>query len=206
MCLPAAIRVAYSKAKIGFVFSRRGIIMEAVSSFFLPKLIGTSRALHLTTTGAVYPAEHPLFGTLFSETLPSPEATLQRALELANEVAANTSTISTKLMRDLMYRAPGTAEEAHLLDSRVIYGLFGGPDNTEARSRLPSSSCIILTIAGRQVVLREAPAEFHGTIPSGCAVGMAVVAADRHQRTGEGWTYLQAVENNFMTVSKICQG
>lgn len=131
MCLPAAIRVAYSKAKIGFVFSRRGIIMEAVSSFFLPKLIGTSRAVHLTTTGAVYPAEHPLFGTLFSETLPSPQATLSRALELADEVAKNTSTISTKLMRDLMYRAPTTAEEAHLLDSRVIYGLFGSKDNTE---------------------------------------------------------------------------
>lgn len=129
MCLPAAIRVAYSKAKIGFVFSRRGIIMEAVSSFFLPKLIGTSRSLHLTTTGSVYPAEHPLFGTLFSELLPSPEATVARALELADEVAKNTSTISTKLMRDLQYRGPSTAEETHLLDSRVIHGLFGSADN-----------------------------------------------------------------------------
>lgn len=131
MCLPAAIRVVYAKAKIGFVFARRGIIMEACSSFFLPKLIGLSRALHLTMTGGVYPAEHPLMRELFSEILPTPEATLKRALELADEIAKNTSTVSTKLMRDLMYRGPPSAEETHLLDSRIIKGLFGGPDNEE---------------------------------------------------------------------------
>lgn len=131
MCLPATIRVAYAKAKIGFVFSRRGIIMEACSSFFLPRLIGHSRALHLTTTGSVYPADHPLFGTLFSEILPTPEATLKRGLEIADEIAKNTSTVSTKMMRDLMYRGPDSAEGAHLLDSKVIHGLFGGKDNTE---------------------------------------------------------------------------
>ena len=131
MTLPCAIRIAYSKAKIGFVFAQRGIIMEAVSSFFLPKLIGTSRALHLTTTGSVYQASDPLFGHLFSETCATPDATVNRALELADQIAKNTSTVSTKLMRDLMYRGPPTAEETHLLDSRVIYGLFGGADNTE---------------------------------------------------------------------------
>lgn len=131
MCLPATIRVAYAKAKIGFVFARRGLIMEAASHYFLPKLIGLSRALHLTTTGGVYPAEHPLMRELFSEVLPSPEATVKRALELADEIAKNTSTVSTKLMRDLMYRGPGSAEEAHVLDSRIIYQLFGGKDNLE---------------------------------------------------------------------------
>lgn len=131
MCLPATIRVAYAKAKIGFVFSRRGIIMEACSHYFLPKLIGLSRALHLTTTGSVYPAEHPLMRELFSEILPTPEATVARALELADEIAKNTSTVSTKLMREMMYRAPASAEEAHLLDSKIIHGLFGTKDNTE---------------------------------------------------------------------------
>jgi len=63
-----------------------------------------SRAMHLITTGSVYPASHPLLTSLFSEVLPTPEATLARALELADEVAKNTSTVSTKLMRDLMYR------------------------------------------------------------------------------------------------------
>lgn len=131
MVLPACIRVVYAKAKVGFVFARRGIVMEACSHYFLPKLIGLSRALHLTTTGGVYTADNPLLKELFSEVLPTPEATLARALELADEIAKNTSTVSTKLMRDMMYRGPTSAEEAHLLDSRILYGLFGTPDNLE---------------------------------------------------------------------------
>lgn len=90
-----------------------------------------SKALHLVTTGSVYPADHKLLDGLFSELLPSPEAVLPRALELAVEIATNTSSVSTNLMRELMYRNPGTAEGTHLLDSTVIYGLFGGKDNTE---------------------------------------------------------------------------
>lgn len=105
--------------------------MEACSHYFLPKLIGLSRALHLIATGGVYPAEHPLMRELFSEILPTPEATVKRALELADEIAKNTSTVSTKLMRDLMYYGPSSAEEAHLLDSRIIHGLFGSKDNNE---------------------------------------------------------------------------
>ena len=131
MTLPACIRVAYAKAKIGFVFARRGLIMEAASSYFLPRLIGLSRALHLCTTGAVYPADHPLFNTLFTEIMPTPEATLARALELADDIAQNTSVVSTKLMRDLMFRGPDSAEGAHLLDSRIIHSMFGSKDNHE---------------------------------------------------------------------------
>jgi len=131
MTLPAVIRVAYAKAKVGFVFSRRGIIMEACSSYFLPRLIGLSRAIHLCTTGSVYTADHPLLNTLFTEVMPTPEATLARAMELADDIAKNTSVISTKLMRDLMWRGPDSAEGAHLLDSRVIHGLFGSKDNNE---------------------------------------------------------------------------
>ena len=89
------------------------------------------KALHLVTTGGVYPADHPLLNGLFSETLDAPEKVLVRALELAEEIATNTSAVSTNLMRELMYRNPGTAEETHLLDSSVIYNLFGGKDNIE---------------------------------------------------------------------------
>ncbi|PGH02783.1 hypothetical protein AJ79_07548 [Helicocarpus griseus UAMH5409] len=131
MTLPATIRLATRGSKIGFVFSRRGLVMEAASSFFLPRLIGYSRALHLTATGATYPAEHELFGSLFSEVLPTGEATVKRALELAGDIAKNTSGVAVSLMREMMYRGPGSAEEAHLLDSKVIYGLFGGRDNEE---------------------------------------------------------------------------
>lgn len=89
------------------------------------------RALHVVTTGSVYPANHPLWEGLFSETLDSPEKVLPRALELADEVAKNTSTVSTNLMRELMYRNPGTAEGTHLLDSAVLYSIYGGKDNLE---------------------------------------------------------------------------
>jgi enoyl-CoA hydratase/carnithine racemase len=105
--------------------------MEACSSFFLPRLIGLSRALHLTTTGSVLPANHPLLLELFSEILPTPEDTMRRAFELADDIAKNTSLVSTKLMRDLMYRGPQSAEAAHLLDSRILHDLYGRKDNVE---------------------------------------------------------------------------
>jgi len=131
MTLPMAIRIAPSSAKIGFVFARRGLVMEAASSYFLPKLIGLSRAMHLVTTGSTYPANHKLLSGLFSETLDNPADVLPRALEVATEYTENCSGVSWALMRDMMWRNPGTAEEAHLLDSRIIYELFSTPDNKE---------------------------------------------------------------------------
>lgn len=130
MTLPMNIRIVSEKAKIGFVFARRGIVMEAASSFFLPKLIGYSKAMHLVTTGSVYPSTSPLFSELFSEILP-PEKVLPRALEIAHDVAKNTSAVSTHLMKDLMWRNPGSAEATHLLDSKVLLELFSGKDKQE---------------------------------------------------------------------------
>lgn len=104
--------------------------MEAASSYFLPRLIGLSKAMHLVTTGAVYPATHPLFSELFTEILPA-EKVLPRALELADEIARNTSAVSTALMKDLMWRNPGSAEETHLLDSKILLELFDGLDKKE---------------------------------------------------------------------------
>jgi enoyl-CoA hydratase/carnithine racemase len=149
LTLPACIRVAYARAKVGFVFSRRGVVMEACSSYFLPRLIGHSRAIHLAATGDTYTADHRLFNTLFSEVCATPEATLARALELAYNLALKTSTVSTKMMRDLMYRGPGSVEEAHLLDSQLIYGLYGRKDNLE----------------GVQSFLQKRPVNFKGQMP-----------------------------------------
>jgi enoyl-CoA hydratase/carnithine racemase len=149
MVLPSCIRLAYEKAKIGFVFGRRGLVMEACSSFFLPRLIGHSKALYLTTTGAVYSADSPHFGDLFNELLPTPEATLARAFELAEEIVKNTSTVSNKMMRDLMYRGPDSAESTHLLDSKIIHGLYGRKDNLE----------------GIESFLEKRAANFIGNIP-----------------------------------------
>ncbi|KAK5131792.1 hypothetical protein LTR08_000547 [Meristemomyces frigidus] len=148
MTLPMSIRIAYKDAKIGFVFARRGLIMEACSSYFLPRLIGMSKALHLTTTGSTYPASHPLLDDLFSETLSESSAVLPRALEIADEIVKNTSTVSTYLMRELMYRDAGSAEGQHLLDSRVVYELFSSKDNKE----------------GVQAFLNKRPVKFTGTM------------------------------------------
>ncbi len=127
MTLPMTIRIAYRGAKIGFVFARRGIVMEACSSFFLPRLIGHSRALAACTTGLTYLAEDKIWDGLFTEVCEKPEDVLPRALKVAEEVVRNTSVVSTYLMREMMFRDRGSPEGQHLLDSRVIYELFGSP-------------------------------------------------------------------------------
>ncbi|CEL06095.1 Putative Enoyl-CoA hydratase/isomerase family protein (AFU_orthologue; AFUA_1G01890) [Aspergillus calidoustus] len=131
MVLPAAIRIAHETSKYGFVFARRGITMESCSSYFLPRLIGFSRANYLVTTGAVYPSTSPHFGGLFQETMPEQTQVLPRALALATEIAENVSPMASALNRELMWRGPDSAEEAHLLESEVIYHRFISPDQKE---------------------------------------------------------------------------
>src|SRR5262249_16391485 len=131
LTLPTAIRLAPKDAKIGFVFGRRGLVMEAASSYFLPRLIGFARAMHLVSTGATYPASHKLFDGLFREVLERGEGVLPRALEITTEITENCSGVSWALMRDKMWRNPGTAEETHLLESRIMYSMFTSKDNKE---------------------------------------------------------------------------
>lgn len=107
-----------------------------------------SKALHLVTTGATYPANHPLLSSLFSETLSKPEDVLPRAIEIAEDIVKNTSLISTFVMRELMYRDTGSAEGQHLLDSRLIYEMFSTKDNQE----------------GVQAFLKKRPVNFQGTM------------------------------------------
>jgi enoyl-CoA hydratase/carnithine racemase len=125
MTLPCTLRLVWSKAKVGFVFSQRGVIAEACSSFFLPRLIGTSRALQLAITGNVYPAEHKAFDGLFSELVDRQQDVLPKALEYAELLAEKTSTVSTFMIREMFYRGAGSAEEAHLLESRVMANMRG---------------------------------------------------------------------------------
>lgn len=131
MTLPMAIRVAWEGAKVGFVFSQRGVVMEAASSFFLPRLIGHSRAIYLTTTGSVIPASSPHFGDLFHALLLSPHDVLPHALGIAEQIASQTSTVSTYLMREMMWRNPGSAEGTHLLDSQIMWELYETEDKKE---------------------------------------------------------------------------
>lgn len=134
MTLPACIRVAWEGAKVAVPFSRRGLTLESCSAFYLPKLIGLSNALHITTTGAAYPATDPSVRGLFSRLLPSPEETLAHAIDVAIDIAENTSITSTKLMRDMMVYCPPTPEQTHILDSRVFISIVGSEDNMEGIS------------------------------------------------------------------------
>ncbi|EJP69424.1 hypothetical protein ACQRIT_002742 [Beauveria bassiana] len=148
MTLPATVRVASSQAKCGFVFAQRGFCMEACSSFFLPRLIGTSKAMHLVSTGAVYPATHRLFDDLFSEVV-EPAQVLPTALKIAEGMAQNCSIVSTQVMKDMMYSGPKSPEEAHLLESKIFYSLTC-PDTDSAE--------------GVQSFLQKRPPKFTGTM------------------------------------------
>ncbi|KAJ5493481.1 Enoyl-CoA hydratase AFT3-1 [Penicillium diatomitis] len=134
MTLPAIIRVAYEKGKYGFVFGRRGIVMESCSSYFLPRLVGFSNASYLVSIGAVFPPSSKHFGDLFNEVIAESSQVLPRALEIASEIAENVSPTSQYLNRALMWRNPGTPEEAHLLESAVICQIFGTADQNEGVS------------------------------------------------------------------------
>jgi enoyl-CoA hydratase/carnithine racemase len=121
MTLPMDIRIASTAARIGFVFARRGVVPEACSTWFLPRLVGPSQAAEWVYTGRVFPAEEALAGRLVSRVV-APERLLPAARELAREIAQHTSAISVALSRQLMWRLLGADHpmEAHRLDSRCM--------------------------------------------------------------------------------------
>ncbi|KAF9887244.1 hypothetical protein FE257_010372 [Aspergillus nanangensis] len=131
MTLPAAIRICHAKSKYGFVFTRRGLPLESCSSYFLPRLIGLSRAMFLITTGGVYPPESRFFGDLFTEALPEADRVLPRALELASDIADNVSPMASALSRAMLWDGADSPEQAHLLESMVFHSRVGSHDHQE---------------------------------------------------------------------------
>jgi enoyl-CoA hydratase/carnithine racemase len=121
MTLPMDVRIASTSARFGFVFSRRGIVPEAASSWFLPRVVGISRALEWTYSGRVFDADEAFAGGLV-RSLHAPDELLPAARELAAEIAANTSAVSVALARQMMWRMLGAAHPmmAHRVDSRAI--------------------------------------------------------------------------------------
>jgi enoyl-CoA hydratase/carnithine racemase len=132
MMLPADVRIASENAKFGFVFARRGIVPEACSSWFLPRVVGISRALEWVTTGRVFGAQEALAGGLVSKVVPEAEL-LPAARALAREIADNTSAVSVALARQLLWKMLGADHpmEAHRIDSRAIYAMGQSPDGYE---------------------------------------------------------------------------
>jgi enoyl-CoA hydratase/carnithine racemase len=122
MTLPMDIRIASEDAKIGFVFARRGIVPEACSSWFLPRIVGISKAAELVYTGRIFRAGEEQHSGLFNHVVPA-STVLPRALEIAREIADNTSATSVALSKALLWHGLGDADPqtAHLNDSKCIY-------------------------------------------------------------------------------------
>jgi enoyl-CoA hydratase/carnithine racemase len=122
MQLPMDIRIASEDARFGFVFTRRGIVPEACSSWFLPRLVGISQALEWVYSGRVFSAQEALAGRLVSKVVP-PDQLLASARTLAREIADNTASVAVALSRQMMWKMLGADHpmEAHKVDSRGIF-------------------------------------------------------------------------------------
>jgi enoyl-CoA hydratase/carnithine racemase len=122
MTLPMDVRIAAAGAKIGFVFARRGIVPEACSSWFLPRLVGISQAMEWVATGRVFTAEEALAGGLVRSVHPVDEV-VPAARALAAEIATEAAPVSVALARRLMWTMLGASHpmEAHRADSRAMF-------------------------------------------------------------------------------------
>ncbi|WP_309606487.1 enoyl-CoA hydratase-related protein [Phenylobacterium sp.] len=135
LTLPMDIRIAASTARLGFVFARRGLVPEAGSAWFLPKLVGLPQALRWCLSGGLISAQEALAGGLVSETV-EPQDLLVRARAIAMEIAENTAPVSIALTRQMLWRYAGAPDPFDLLavDGRLSMELGAGPDVREGVS------------------------------------------------------------------------
>src|SRR5437588_990759 len=152
MTLPMDIRLAADDARFGFVFARRGIVPEAASSWFLPRVVGISQALEWVSTGRVFSAQEALSGGLVRSLHPGQEL-LDAARALAREIAENTAPVSVALARRMLWRMLGAEHPmlAHRADSR---GMFARGQSADARE-------------GVSAFLEKRPAEFPDRVSDG---------------------------------------
>jgi enoyl-CoA hydratase/carnithine racemase len=132
MQLPMDIRIASTEARYGFVFARRGLVPEAASSWFLPRLVGPQTALEWCFSGRVFPAaEAEKRGLVRS--LHAPDELLPAARAIAKDIVDNAAPVSVALTRQMIWRMSGqdVPMEAHKVDSRAIYRRGAGPDVRE---------------------------------------------------------------------------
>ncbi len=149
MQLPMDIRLASDNARYGFVFAKRGIVPEACSSWFLPRLVGPQQALEWCMTGRIFDAEEAKAGGLVRSVHPQAEL-MDVARALALEIAENTSAVSVAMTRAMLWRLPSEDHPmmAHRVDSRSIYKLSRGKDAME----------------GVQSFLEKRPPQFPGKV------------------------------------------
>jgi enoyl-CoA hydratase/carnithine racemase len=99
--------------------------MESCSSFFLPRMVGYSKATYLLATGKRFPAESKHLDGIFSEIVPEPKDVMPKALEVATDILDNVSTMAVHLNRQMIWRNGDSAEMAHLIDSPLLMDQFG---------------------------------------------------------------------------------
>jgi enoyl-CoA hydratase/carnithine racemase len=135
MTLPMDVRLASENAKIGFVFSRRGIVPEACSSWFLPRLVGISQALQWVYSGRVFSAQEALEGKLV-KSIHAPDELMDAAKALAKDFITDTAPVSVALCRQMLWRMLGADHpmEAHKVDSRGIAYMGQSADVAEGVS------------------------------------------------------------------------
>jgi enoyl-CoA hydratase/carnithine racemase len=114
MTLPMDVHIAAKGAKLGFIFARRGLVPEAGSAWFLPKLVGLPQALRWCLSGRVFEADEALAGGLVSE-VTEPAELLSRAKAIAQEFIAETSPVAIALTRQMLWRFAGAADPFDLL-------------------------------------------------------------------------------------------
>lgn len=149
MLLPMDVRIASEKARVGFVYARRGIVFECCSSWFLPRVVGIGRAMEWSLSGRVMPAQELKDGGLFG-TVVAPEELIATATGIAREIADNTAPVSVALMRQMAWRGLGMSHpmEAHRIESRGICTRGRSPDAKEGvqsfiEKRLPNFPCTV---------------------------------------------------------------
>lgn len=149
MTLPADIRLGSTSARFGFVFARRGIVPEACSSWFLPRLVGISQAAEWCYTGRVFDAQEALAGGLI-RSVHEPDDLLPAATAIAADIAENTSAVSVAVTRAMLWRMLGESHPmaAHRVDSPGIAHLGKSADARE----------------GVVSFLEKRPAEFTDTV------------------------------------------
>lgn len=132
LTLPMDIRIAADTAKFGFVFARRGLVPEAGSAWFLPRLVGISQALRWCLDGALFSADDALKGGLVSEVVPAADL-LPRARAIARSIADNTAPISVALTRQMLWRLSEepTPYGALKVDGAMAMALGATPDVRE---------------------------------------------------------------------------
>jgi enoyl-CoA hydratase/carnithine racemase len=132
MTLPMDIRIASDSAKFGFVFAKRGIVPEACSSYFLPRLVGIQQATEWVFTGRVFAADEALRGGLV-RSVHAGDDLMAVAVGVAREIADNTAPVSVALSRQMLWRMLGASHpmEAHRVDSRGIMERGRSADSKE---------------------------------------------------------------------------